>query len=242
MQHLRTLVLIGCLVLLGASIVPRAKADEYQKTILTFDEPVQLPGIVLPAGSYVFKLVSPMIDHDIVQVFNSDETKLLATILAIPNYSMKTPEHTTVTFEKQAADAPKAMKAWFYPGDPWGQEFVYPKTSAAELANQNQQEAPAMPAEKAASVPMPEQSPEEQAIQTEPVAAIKPSEPENQLAEVLSPQDEAPAIQAPSAAASQPATIEELPKTASPLFLIGLAGVFSTAGGFALRFFSKQND
>ena len=242
MQHLKTLVLIGCLVLLGASIVPRAKADEHQGTILTFDEPVQLPGIVLPAGSYVFKLVIPMLDHGVVQVSNSDGSKMLATVLAIPNYSLKAPEHTTVTFEKRAADAPKAIKAWFYPGDPWGQEFVYPKTSAVELANQNQREAPAMPAETAASVPMPEQSSEEQAIQTEPVAAIEPSEPENQLAEVLSPQDEAPAIQAPSAAASQPATIEELPKTASPLFLIGLAGMLSTAGGFALRFFSRQNN
>jgi hypothetical protein len=241
MQRIKTLVLIGCLVLLGASIVPQVQADEYHKKILTFDEPVQLPGIVLPAGSYIFKLVTPMLDHNVVQVFNSDKSRLLATILAIPNYSLKTPENTTVAFEERGADAPKAIKAWFSSGDSWGQEFVYPKTSAVELANQNRQKAPAMPSETVASVPMPEPSPEEQAIKTEPFAAIEPSEPETQMAEVVSPKDEeVPAIQAPSAVASQPARIEELPKTASPLFLIGLAGVISTAGGFALRFFSKQ--
>ena len=44
---------------------------------------------VLPAGTYVFKLMNPQSNRHIVQIFNKDQTKIYATILAIPNYRLK---------------------------------------------------------------------------------------------------------------------------------------------------------
>ena len=97
-----------------------AKADEWnKKTLITFKEPVQLPGIVLPAGTYLFKLADPWAVRDVVQVFDKSETKLYATLLAIPNYRMAPTDKTVITFDgqPQPSGAPEVVKAWFYPGD-----------------------------------------------------------------------------------------------------------------------------
>src|ERR1700733_11543981 len=93
--------------LLAAAFSPSAKADEYnQKTIVTFSEPVEIPPVyitgmrVLPAGTYVFKLVNSSSNRHIVQIFNADETKIFATVLAIPNYRLVPKDKTVVTFNE----------------------------------------------------------------------------------------------------------------------------------------------
>src|ERR1700752_1950136 len=108
-----------------------------KKTTVTFNEPVESPGVtaqVLPAGVYVFRLLDSLSDRHIVQVFNKDESHIYATILAIPNYRLRATDKTVMTFSERAAGDPQAIRAWFYPGDNWGQEFVYPKNKAVELA------------------------------------------------------------------------------------------------------------
>jgi hypothetical protein len=97
---------------------------------MTFTQPVQVPGVVLPAGTYVFKLLDSVSARNIVQVFDKDEKYLFATIIAVPDYRLEPTGDTKVYFEDRAAGAPEALKAWFYPGDSYGQEFVYPQTSA----------------------------------------------------------------------------------------------------------------
>jgi hypothetical protein len=68
-----------------AGMVPRATADESdQKTVVTFSGPVEIPGQVLPAGTYIFKLADSSSDRNVVQVFNEDGTHLYGTFLAIP--------------------------------------------------------------------------------------------------------------------------------------------------------------
>ena len=117
---------------------PSAKADEWNKTtILTFSAPVELPGVALPAGTYVFKLADNADNPNIVQVFNKDESHLYATILAVPEYRMKPKDKTVITFEERPSGTPEAIRAWFYPGDNYGEEFVYPKPRATELAGAN---------------------------------------------------------------------------------------------------------
>src|SRR6201988_2126443 len=108
-----------------------------KKTTVTFNEPVEIPGVnaqVLPAGVYVFRLLDSLSDRHIVQVFNKDESHIYATILAIPNYRLRATDKTVMTFAERAAGDPQAIRAWFYPGDNWGQEFVYPKKRAVEIA------------------------------------------------------------------------------------------------------------
>jgi hypothetical protein len=133
MKHLKTVMLFFALACLGSTFLPQAKAGEWhQKTIITFNQPVEVPGIVLPAGSYVFKLGGDMSDRDIVQVYNKDENHLYATILAIPDYRLKATDRTVVTFRKGPTGSPEELKSWFYPGDTYGREFVYPKSVSHE--------------------------------------------------------------------------------------------------------------
>ena len=92
MHRLKLVAAFGC-VALSTILAPGACADEWnRKTVITFNRPVEIPGVhlagwgVLPAGVYVFKILDSQSDRHIVQIFDKDETTVYATILAIPNY------------------------------------------------------------------------------------------------------------------------------------------------------------
>src|ERR1035437_8883749 len=96
---------VFCLALTGAVFSPAANADDWnRKTVMTFSGPVEIPGVhlqgfgVLPAGTYVFKIMDSQSDRHIVQIFNQDETRILATILAITNYRLKVTDKSVITF------------------------------------------------------------------------------------------------------------------------------------------------
>src|SRR6266576_3281975 len=134
MLSMKLTVLSG-VALLGASIAPLLHADDWnKKTVLTVKETIQLPHTVLQPGTYVFKLADSMSDRHIVQIFNADETHVIATILAIPNYRLKPTDKSVFGFWETPAGNPRAMRAWFYPGDNFGQEFAYPKMKSIEIA------------------------------------------------------------------------------------------------------------
>jgi hypothetical protein len=99
-----------------------------QKTIVTFNQPVDIPGKVLTPGTYVFKLLDTAGSREVVQVLDKDEKRVIATFLAIPTEMPKPPEKPFIRFKEQAPGAPPAIEAWFYPGDNIGHEFVYPVT------------------------------------------------------------------------------------------------------------------
>src|SRR3984893_16400237 len=120
-----------CVVTLGVGLTPSAAADESdKKTIVTFNAPVEVPGKALPAGTYVFKLLDSTGNRNIVQIYDKDEKKLLATMLAIPDYRMQPSDKPVITFEERPSGTPEALRAWFYPGDTYGQQFVYPHKRA----------------------------------------------------------------------------------------------------------------
>ena len=80
MKSLRILALVGFAALIGAASLSGIRADEWDKTtIVTVNEPVQIPGTVLQPGTYTFRLMESPSDRHIVQVFNADGTKLSAT-------------------------------------------------------------------------------------------------------------------------------------------------------------------
>jgi hypothetical protein len=221
----RAMLFVG-LGLLGG-MVQRAAADDFdQKTVFTFSGPVEIPGQVLSAGTYVFKLADSSSDRNIVQVFNKDETNLYGTFLAIPDYRIKPAGKTIITFEERPAGSPEAVKAWFYPGENYGRDFVYPKPKATALAKANNTPVPSMPAEFAANTIKPAatvKAPHIVAMSQAPLKAQKPTEEEVEIAEVFAVSAEAPL----------PPT---LPTTASPLPLIGLVGLLSIGAGVGLRF------
>src|SRR6266436_4710922 len=103
-------------IVLGIGLAPRCAADEHdKKTIVTFSAPVEVPGKVLPAGTYVFKLLDSTANRNIVQIFDKDEKQLYATILAVPDYRMQPSDKPLIQFEERPSDSPPAVKAWFYP-------------------------------------------------------------------------------------------------------------------------------
>ena len=156
-QHTRTRVHVFAFAFLGIALLltflsPAMSADEWnKKTILTFSAPVEIPGKVLPAGTYVFKILDSPANRHVVQVFDKDEKQLLGTILAVPDYRLQPTGKTTLYFEERPAGQPEALRAWFYPGDNFGQQFVYPKTRATELAKQSKQDVLSMSNEMASN-------------------------------------------------------------------------------------------
>jgi hypothetical protein len=113
-------------MLFCATLVPSANADPWnKKTIVTFSDSVQVPGQILPAGTYVFKLADSPSNRHIVQIWNADEDQILATILTIPNTRYETPDDSVFELEERPSDSPMALKVWFYPGNTTGEEFVY---------------------------------------------------------------------------------------------------------------------
>jgi hypothetical protein len=213
-----------CLTVLCFLAAPKAKADEWnQKTTVTFSEPFEVPGVgqhLLPAGTYVFKLLDSLSDRHIVQIFNQDETHVFTTILAIPDYRLKATDKTVMTFREAPAGQPQSLKAWFYPGREWGDHFVYERPRAIELAKENDETVLSTPAAL-----------EDDTLKSAPVEAVTPGGDTVESAQV---------IQAPPTA-QEPAIAASLPKTASHLPLIGLFGLLSLCAGFGLLGIIKLN-
>ena len=136
-QYTLSLALAG---LFGLMLAPPARADAWNhKTKLDFTEPIEVPGKVLPAGHYIFKLMDSQSDRHIVQVWNADETQIEGTFLTIPDKRLRATGKTVIKFSERPSGSPEAMKAWFYPGARVGEEFVYPHDRASELARANRE-------------------------------------------------------------------------------------------------------
>jgi hypothetical protein len=211
----RLTIAIASFGLLGVALSSSARADEWnKKTVMTVNEPIQVPNKVLPAGTYVIKLLDSPSDRHIVQIFNADETQLQTTILAIPNYRIQPTGKTVFSFWETPPGQPKALRAWFYPGDNFGQEFAYPKSAAAQIAAVSHESVPTTEASQVADLPKAE------VTQTQPEA-------QEVVHNTPPPSPGAEPAPAPGAERTPVPAPQELPKTASPFPLIGLAGVFS---------------
>jgi hypothetical protein len=130
-------VWLGASIALIGSVITPAMADEWnKKTELEFSGPVEVPGKVLNAGKYVFQLLDSQ-DRDVVQIFSVDpegNQRLVTTIMAVPDYLMNAPDKPIIQFEERRGDSPEAIHSWFYPGDNYGWEFVYPKSERLETS------------------------------------------------------------------------------------------------------------
>jgi hypothetical protein len=225
--------------LLAGALTPRAEAAPWnRKTKVTFSAPVEIPGVhlpgwgVLPAGTYVFKILDSQSDRHIVQIFSEDEKTVYATILAIPNFRLRATDKTVITFSERPAGQPEALQAWFYPGRQWGEEFVYPKAKAIALAKLTNRPVLFTPVELPVEVAEPvrsAQAPVVIELKRAPIMAVNPAGEEVQVAQVVTPP---PAEELQDTPEPVPAT---LPATASPLPFIGLLGLLSLGAGFAAR-------
>ena len=220
MKLIKAFSIVFCIFASCVFLLPTAAADEWNnRTTVTFSSPVEVPGAgaqVLPAGTYLFKLMDSPSDRNIVQIFNQDGTHLYTTILAIPNYRLRATDKTVMTFREKAEGQPEAIRAWFYPGANWGQEFVYPKSRAIELAKIVQQPVLSTTVDLPAPV---------EALKTAPVEAVAPTGETLELAKVVEP---------------PPAVFTNLPRTASWLPIFALVGLLSLATGLGLGMFHRK--
>lgn len=190
------LSVVSCFVLLVfcAISVPTAKASQWnQATKLTFSEPVEIPGVVLPAGTYWFTLMSDDPDRNIVQVWNENREHLLATIMTEPDYRLQPAGHTVIKFEERPSNQPVALRAWFYPGDNYGHEFVYSESRAREIAKRAGRPVLSMRDNVAANITKPAKSAKEPsvvALKQAPIEAINPGGQEVNKSQAIQPMPE----------------------------------------------------
>ena len=223
------------------------------KTVVTFNTPVEVGGSdpqVLPAGSYTFKVVDSKVNRNIVQVSSKDDTHVYTTILAIPTHRDVETDKTVMTFEERAAGEPQALRAWFYPHEKSGQEFVYSKDRAAQLAKSSNSPVPysdsassgasvsnatsrvgteSTPSPILTMMPTGQSAPYTQQAQATPPAPVarpqaQPTQPNTSATVETRPQTQEP-VQ----------TASNLPRTASNLPWMALVGCLLLLAGVSIR-------
>ena len=218
MKLTKIFVALAALLFVGGMFTIQAQTFN-QKTYVTFSHPVEVPGKVLPAGKYGFQLAETSTYRHVVQIFNEDGTELITTVLAIPNYRLTANDKTVIEFAERPAGTPPALRAWFYPATNFGQEFVYPRARAVELAEASNE---VVPAETVELTP--------RNFSRIPLIAITPEQKQEPVIEAIQTTPE-------------PVEVAQntLPKTASPVPLVMLIGGAFVIAGFGLRKFNKQN-
>ena len=237
------LMLMTGLVLFGLLGQPDSKASEMdKKMILTFSQPVQIPGAVLESGTYVVKRADWGMPN-ILRIWNSDETQLHATLMAIPVERSRPADEVEVTFYETKGLSPMAVREIFYPGDITGEQFLYPEGGEV-LMGLTGESVTAFTSPAPSEPPASSFEPQTPPTSSEPEMAAQPAERENVEIAQANP---APAPASPTARPTSPAAEpaqeepEELPRTASPFPLLGLLGGLALAMGAVLKSFSKQS-
>jgi hypothetical protein len=207
----------------GSVLAPSAQADEWnKKTVVTIDQPIQITKTVLAPGQYVFKLLNSSSDRHIVQIFNTRENHVYATILAIPNYRLEPEGHSQFRFYETPAGRVKALRAWFYPGDNYGQEFPYPKhLEMAAVTNTTTASAETTTTTQSSTA---DRSTEDTVTQaeTQPMTETPPPVVQQEQQPVETAENTPPPVPEPPPA---PTPAPALPKTATFYPLIGLSGL-----------------
>jgi outer membrane biosynthesis protein TonB len=213
-----------CGITLGATLLTfHARADEWnKKTVFTINQPVQIRDTYLEPGTYVLKLADSNSNRHIVQIFNADQSHILGTVLAIPNYRLQPTGNSRFAFWETPQGSVHALRAWFYPGDNFGQEFPYPKQLRQIAFSRPMEPAPA-PEPAPAVAPEPAPVPEPAPAAAPPAVETHPQEAQPEPQPIA--ENAAPAPPEPAAAQAPAPPPAELPKTGTPYPMIGFGGL-----------------
>ena len=119
----RLLSIVGLLAILS----PNARAQSFeQKTRVTFSQPVEVPGMVLPAGTYIFEALDS--SAHLTRILSADEMHVYTTVFTIPEERLEPAKKATVTLEENPNGTPERVEGWFYPGESTGNWFVYARS------------------------------------------------------------------------------------------------------------------
>jgi hypothetical protein len=126
--------------LLGGVIAPVLKAGEWdKKTKITINQPIEIQGTLLPAGSYIMRLADSS-DRSVVQIFNADENHLIATTLAVHAFEQKRTDGPRFHFyESVIGEQAPSLRFWFYAGGSDGLEFRDRRPQVTAQSTRNDQ-------------------------------------------------------------------------------------------------------
>jgi len=198
------------------TLAPISKADTWdRKTVITINNPLEVPGAVLQPGKYVIKLFNSNSDRHIVQIMNEREDKLMALTFAVAAQRLDASDKTIMTMYEGANGQPEALRTWYYPGDLIGQEFLYPHKQALQISERSKKKVPEASESESA------------AIESKDVDAaavnLKSSTSRNENAEraEASVKTEEPVVIAQATPPPSPVTLtaqaQEMPATAQPV-------------------------
>lgn len=250
-MKVRKTLFVFAIALAGLLLATSAHAQlttTNDKTVITFDKPVEVPGMILPAGTYTFQLMdSPATDRHIVQIFDQSGSKLVTTLLAVPETLQAPAQEVIVRFNEVKAGEPVALRAWFYPSRTTGNAFVYPKARAMELAAALNV---SVPATESSLEALKTEKPDVSAIVIVPTTpepkplppTTTPVPPPVETKPATPPAQPQPVVTPPTEPAAAPATRKELPHTASSAPLSMLIGLIAMGLGAGLaRIGRRQN-
>jgi hypothetical protein len=213
------------------------------RTEFTFNSPVELPGVTLPPGAYVFRFVDGTTGKRVMQVVSKDNSnKTYGLFLTINAIRPKASDDAELRFLETPAGKPAAVKTWWYPGETTGREFIYPKSQARRLAMATNTtvlttkvESETAPATTTKTADLEYMSPsgQESAVTEQMMNAVNNAAPTGAAANTLS---NAPVREGTSASNNAAAPRQRLPRTNTMLPLLALMGLSSLAGGTSLRF------
>lgn len=209
---------------------PMARADEWTKeTKITFSHPVDVAGHVLVAGTYLFKMADAN-DRHIVQISTADGKTIIATVMTIPDYRLTATNDTVIRFREVPAGSPEAVRAWFYPGRTIGDEFVYPKPRAIELAKASNVPVPALAADVV----------DVAVLKTAPIVAVTPDEKEVPVSVAIQTTPAVVATVARQERSDDGKAPAQLPNTASTLPLFVALGIAALGLAVGLSAFANR--
>lgn len=240
MKYQRNLALAAFAGCMSFAALSTLQADQWdKKTLLTVNEPIQMPScctpdhtVTLQPGEYVLVLVDSLSDRHIVRVFDKGQKNVVTTILAIPNYRLQPTGKTVFQYWEVPAGQPKALRAWFYPGDNFGQEFAYHKQTAVQLASYDKVPVPAIAIDTKV----------EEDLKTAPLVVVDETGKTSELAATKpEPAPQFEQVEAAAVRAPEPLEVAQtLPDTASAMPLFGSIGILSLAAFAVLKIRSKR--
>jgi hypothetical protein len=212
-------------------MTPAVYADDWDKaTRITVNQPFEIPGMVLPAGTYIIKIVDLAAERHVVRFLSEDESKIYATLIGIPDFRLEPTEKTVITFYESEFNRPRPLHNWFYPGRQYGIEFAYPVKRAAAIAKAVEE--PVL----AYKEPEPLVREKPTPFWEEPLVEVTPQGEEVELAEVYPEFTPTPE---PELGPEFFEPLPELPRTATPLPLLALAGLVGAGVASTVRFFHR---
>ena len=129
---LATAMVLAVLAVMASRVIAQ-ETNTLERTFLTFSSSVEMPGVTLQPGTYVFKLADTP-TRNVVQVWDKDEKNMIGHWLFVQAERPQVTEDTVVMFRETREGATPAVQFWYFPGERVGKEFIYPKDQAERIA------------------------------------------------------------------------------------------------------------